>query len=258
VANLSQYFGVTSEPRAWNAAHTPVVFELAPISKGFFITNASGFAQLNVTTPFAFDFVVGELILITASTFYNGYHRIKQVDSQTQIVLETAFTSGDSGIVANCPKITFILRSGYKVLEAYPTQLPLTTIGTFTTEINQSLNAYRFDVSGFLKSIFTIQPPQAGIDFTKFNQFRLYIGSIEFEPYLVANAAIDNPDFDIIYANTGQVLNTVQPIFFNCGTTIYSIIENEVVRTYINIGCIVNGFDGNDFDNDDFIINICT
>jgi hypothetical protein len=234
------------------------VFELAPVAKGFFITNASGFAQLNITTPFAFDFVVGELILITFSTFYNGYHRIKQVDNQTQIVLETAFTNGDSGIVANCPKITFILRSGYKVAEAYPTELPLTTIGTFTTEINQSLNAYRFDVSGFLKSIFSIQPPQAGIDFTKFNQFRLYIGSIEFEPYQVANAAIDNPDFDIIYANTGQVLNAVQPIFFNCGTTIYSIIENEVVRTYINSGCIVEGFDGNDFDNDDFIINICT
>jgi hypothetical protein len=256
VANLSQYFGVTSEPRAWSAAHTPVVFELAPISKGFFITNASGFAQLNVTTPFAFDFVVGELILITASTFYNGYHRIKQVDSQTQIVLETAFTSGDSGIVANCPKITFILRSGYKVLEAYPTELPLTTIGTFTTEINQSLNAYRFDVSGFLKSIFMIQPPQAGIDFTKFNQFRLYIGSIEFEPYLVANAAIDNPDFDTIYANTGQPLNSQETIYFNCGETINSIIEGGIIRTYINDGCIPEGFT-NEFNND-FIQNICT
>jgi hypothetical protein len=258
VANLSQYFGVISEPRPWSAAHTPVVFELAPVAKGFFITNASGFAQLNITTPFAFDFVVGELILITFSTFYNSYHRIKQVDSQTQIVLETVYTSSDSGIVANCPKITFILRSGYKVLEAYPTELPLTTIGTFTTEINQSLNAYRFDVSGFLKSIFTIQPPQAGIDFTKFNQFRLYIGSIEFEPYLVANAAIDNPDFDTIYANTGQPLNSQETIYFNCGETINSVIEAQIIRTYINDGCIVEGFDGDDFDNDDFIINICT
>jgi hypothetical protein len=72
----------------------------------------------------------------------------------------------------------------------------------------------------------------------------------------VANSSVDNPEFNTIYANTGQPLNAQETIYFNCGETINSIIEGGIIRTYINDGCIPEGFT-NEFNND-FIQNICS
>jgi hypothetical protein len=266
VANLNDFINVTSSPATWNAAHKPIIYEgLAYGTSLTTVADNAGFAQFTINVPFVLTLAVGQLIYV-ATGVYTGWHTIKSVQSTTQFTTETVYTTtiAVNAAITYFPILEFQLLTGYKSTEEYPNELPLTFTATFKVEPNTKTFSYKWDVSGYLKSIFTIIPPQAGIDFSKFNRFRLFFvgvgfngSNIELESYQVANSAIENPDFNTIYANTGQPLNAQETIYFNCGETINSIIEGGIIRTYINDGCIVEGFESNDFDNNDFIINIC-
>lgn len=259
MGSLSTYLPVNSQPSAWSAAHYPIEFTGVPFGTSLqSVADSSGFAQFTINIPYVLTLEVGQLVYV-ATGVYKGWHTIKTIQSTTQFTTTTAFISTISvnAPITYYPVLEFDLYTGYKPLEEYPTELPYTLIATFKVEPNIKTFTYKWDVSGFLKSIFTIVPPTAGIDFNLFNRFRLVFEGDELENYQVANAAFQNPDFNTIYANTGQPLNTVQTIYFNCGKTINSIIEGGIIRTYVNDGCIVEGFESNDFDNDDFIINIC-
>lgn len=248
MANLNQYFFVIQEPRQWSAAHKPIVYELFPFDVLMSITNDGGKALVTANSipflPFKND-----LVFISGSTFYNGFHIVSEIISPNEILLNTPFVANDFGAIKATPQFEVKVLSGYKQGENYPNQLPLTDLGNLSLEINQKTVTYKLDVSGLLQSIFTIKPPQTGIDFNLFNQYRLSIFGIEFPPLLVANAAIDNPDFDLLYGNTGKSLNDVDTIYFACGTTINSVIDGQAIRSSTNDGCIENGFT-NDFNND--------
>ena len=257
---------VTSEPATWSAAHKPILFEAKFDTRALTtVADNSGFAQFTINIPFVVPSAVGQLVYV-ATGVYAGWHTIKSVQSTTQFTTETTYTTTISvnAAITHYPILEFQLYTGYKTLEEYPTELPYTLTATFKVEPNVKTFSYRWDISGYLQSIFTIVAPTAGIDFNLFNRYRLVFkgvafggGNMELENYQVANSAVDNPDFDLLYANTGQPLNDDSTIYFNCGETVNSIIEGLIVRTYINNGCIVEGFESGDFDNNDFIINIC-
>lgn len=259
MGSLNTYLPLNTQPMAWSAAHYPVEFTGVPINSVLsVVADNSGFAQFTINIVFL-PLAVGQLVYV-GSGVYQGWHTIKTIQSTTLFTTTTAFTSTISAVanIIYFPVLEFDLYVGYKPLEEYPSQLPYTLIATFKVEPNVKTFSYKWDVSGFLKSIFSIVPPAAGIDFNLFNRFRLVYNGDELENYQVANAAFENPAFNLIFANAGQPLNTAQTIYFNCGETINSIIEGGIIRTYVNDGCIVEGFNGNDFDNDDFIINICS
>jgi len=260
VANLNDYISVTSLPSAWNAAHKPIIYEGVPYGTSLTtIADNAGFAQFTINVSFVLTLAVGQLVYVSTGV-YAGWHTIKSVQSTTQFTTETTYTTTISvnAPITYYPILEFQLYTGYKTLEEYPTELPYTLTATFKVEPNTKTFSYKWDISGYLQSIFTIVPPTLGIDFNLFNRFRLVFDGNELENYQVANSAVDNPDFDLLYANTGQPLNDDTTIYFNCGETINSIIEGGIIRTYINDGCIAEGFESGDFDNNDFIINICT
>ena len=260
MANLNDFISATSLPASWNAAHTPIIYEGVPYGTSLTtVADNAGFAQFTINVPFVLTLSVGQFVYV-ATGVYTGWHTIKSIQSTTLFTTETTYTSTISvnAGITYYPILEFQLYTGYKTLEEYPTELPYTLTATFKVEPNVKTFSYKWDISGYLQSIFTIVPPTSGIDFNLFNRFRLVFDGNELENYQVANAAIDNPDFDTIYANTGQPLNSQETIYFNCGETINSIIEGGIIRTYINDGCIVEGFESGDFDNNDFIINICT
>jgi len=258
VASLNDFIFVTNQPQAWNAAHRPIIYEGVPYGTSLTtVADNAGFAQFTINVPFVLTLAVGELVYV-ATGVYEGWHTIKSIQSTTQFTTETTYTTTISvnAAITYFPILEFQLLTGYKSTEEYPTELPLTFTATFKVEPNTKTFSYKWDVSGYLKSIFSITPPQAGIDFSKFNRFRLQFNNQELENYQVANSSVENPDFNTIYANTGQPLNSQETIYFNCGETINSIIEGGIIRTYINDGCIVEGFT-NEFNND-FIQNICS
>lgn len=256
---LNFYVDVVSEPAEWSCAHTPVLFEATPKSESIFISGEldgkMGFAYIN--SP-ALPLEVGQLVYLDASQ-YLGFHTIVSINFITGTIYTDTDYDGIITVPTNwsyCPTLEFNIYKGYRTGEgnaALRTNLPFTLIGSFYVEINTVTISYRWDVSGFLKSIFTIVAPSAGISYDLFNRYRLELVSMEdvLEFYQVGNCAIDNPEFNDDYADTGAWLTQGEEIVFDCGTTLKSQVNGGVIMTVE----IEDGQDntGKDFSTTDFL-----
>jgi len=235
VGSLSDYIDVISTPEEWNAAYKPITYKGAPYGGVLSaVTDNGGFAQFDISSAFTLTLVVGQTVNV-ASGVYEGFHVIKSIQSTTLFTVETDYISAISGtsIITYLPVIEFDLYKGYATGETYEVELPYEKIATFKVEPNMTTFEYTWNVSGYLQSIFSIQYPTSGIDFNMFNRFRLVFGSDDLEYYQVANSAIDNPEFDTIYANTGQPLNDTDTIVFNCGYTVQSFIIGDTIQNKV-------------------------
>jgi len=229
VGSLSDYIDVISTPEEWNAAYKPITYKGAPYGGVLSaVTDNGGFAQFDISSAFTLTLVVGQTVNV-ASGVYEG------LQSTTLFTVETDYISAISGtsIITYLPVIEFDLYKGYATGETYEVELPYEKIATFKVEPNMTTFEYTWNVSGYLQSIFSIQYPTSGIDFNMFNRFRLVFGSDDLEYYQVANSAIDNPEFDTIYANTGQPLNDTDTIVFNCGYTVQSFIIGDTIQNKV-------------------------
>jgi hypothetical protein len=239
VGSLSDYIDVLVTPEEWNAAYKPITYKGAPYGGVLSaVTDNGGFAQFNISSAFTLTLVVGQTVNVSTGV-YEGFHVIKSIQSTTLFTVETDYISAISGtsIITYLPVIQFDLYKGYATGETYEVELPYEKIATFKVEPNMTTFEYTWNVSGYLQSIFSIQYPISGIDFNMFNRFRLVFGSDDLEYYQVANSAIDNPEFDTIYANTGQPLNDTDTIVFNCGKTVQSFIIGDTIQnTFYNNG----------------------
>lgn len=235
MGSLSDYIDVISTPEEWNAAYKPITYKGAPYGGVLSaVTDNSGFAQFDISSAFTLTLVVGQTVNVSTGV-YEGFHVIKSIQSTTLFTVETDYISAISGtsIITYLPVIQFDLYKGYATGETYDVELPYIKIATFKVEPNMTTFEYTWNVSGYLQSIFSIQYPTSGIDFNMFNRFRLVFGSDDLEYYQVANSAIDNPEFDTIYANTGQPLNQYDTIIFNCGYTVQSFIIGETIQNKV-------------------------
>ncbi len=235
MGNLSDYIDVISLPATWNAAYKPIIYEGAPYGGVLqAVADNSGFAQFDISSAFTLPLAVGQSVNV-ATGVYAGWHVIKSIQSTTLFTTETAFIStiGVNAVITYLPVIQFDLYKGYFTGETYDTQLLYTKIATFKVDPNMATLRYKWDVSGYLQSIFTIVPPTLGIDFNMFNRFRLVFGTDKLENYQVANAAIDNPEFNTTYGNTGQPLNEYDTIIFNCGRTAQSFIIGDTIQNKV-------------------------
>ena len=257
-----------SGPETWNPAYRPIVFEYdheeVTLSS---ISNSGGYLRISLSTaftegtPVAGDLIYVDITLFAGGTVTGGY-RVREVTSTTVFILDKAWPGSGYGSVkwGRLPEIK--VYAGYDSGEGYDSDLPLTLVGTFTPR-NSPDNTVRFDISGYLQSIFTIAAPAVDppswIDFALFNRFRLYFdGSYQPETYQVLNSTISAADLLEYYVETGRYLCEADTPFLNdCGATILSRIESGgIVRSYLWIDGELSGaleeFAAADFYSTDF------
>lgn len=226
-------------PYYWSSAHRPVWFgydyegrniiAYADNGGNLKITVASAYSENSSQVPAVGDFMI---IKNTASD-YVGRWEILTVHSSTQFTLDVPYTGGTINLYRvyfqRIPEIK--IYKGYDTGEDYDTELPLTLIGTFTPR-NSPNNDLRFDVSGYLKTIFTIPSISvSGINYDLFNRFRLKFDGTLQDPFYVLNSAIEHSELNEYYVNTGRYLVEEQyPYLMDCGNNVLARINNDCVE----------------------------
>lgn len=245
-----------SGPSPTNSVHRPIpyVFDFQGRDLDS-VADDGGFANITIGGLFGFSPTpsVGERFYIDSGV-YEGYHTISVVNSTSSFTLETAYISNQTSGTVKYLRIPEIqLWSGYNAGETYETELPLTLIASFTPVISPEVDI-RFDVSGFLKSIFTIQAPTIGVDFSLFNRFRLNWDDAFSDDYQVVNSAIETQILNDVYFGTGVYLNSGTPILFGCGKTILSTLDGSgvVINTEIEDAEIEADYFYDDYDESDY------
>lgn len=243
-------------PSQWNSAHQPIVYEFDFDALELYAVNdVGGYAQFDFDCGLAFcsQFpvtpVVGDRLYVPSGT-YIGFHIITSVDSNYLFTTETPYVSTQAGVdVKHVRTVTFTLVKGYFSGEGWDTELPIENVISFTPSVSPDVTLI-FDVSGYLKSIFTIAGPTIGIDFSLFNRFRLFFDDTYDTYYQVLNSSIPTAELMSTYFGTGVYLSsTTTQIIFQCGKTILSLLDatgvviNEVAE---------NGDTGQDYFYDDY------
>lgn len=233
-------------PLSWNSVHRQIdyVYDFSTA----FITGASAnvapplsvlLNKIKITTSVAYPtLAVGDYIFIPSSIFlasahYGGLRKILVVVNAAEFVLDIDYDVMHPIIfwipfkAIIIPEIT--LYSGYAVGEGFDTELPLTEVARFTPEVSTDIKI-RFDVSGYLKSIFRIVPPvisvpSGTVDFSLFNRFRIAFNGVTQPHYQVLNSAIESSLLVSEYFGTGKYLNENIPIVFGCGKTILTRLD---------------------------------
>jgi hypothetical protein len=239
---------LTQGAHEWSSAHRPINFTYAYESKvTASISNDGGYAKVILAGAFTETPAVGDWLQLynTASGNYDGVHKIRVVNSTTSFTLETVFGIADLD-PANCKFIRipeFKLYAGYDTGELYDTELPLTLVATFTPK-NSPDNNVKIDLSGYLKSIFTIEPnASGGVDFAAWNRYRLYFDGAYSADYYVVNAAIDSDVLNKYYVKTGRFLTDYDTFrkgtpenrqyVMSCGASIMSRIQGNGIVGYV-------------------------
>jgi hypothetical protein len=246
-------FNLISQPLAWSSAHRPIVYEFEYINRNVTITDNGGFCQLafsSIGSPAE----IGRRIFVN-SGIYQGFHTVTQIIGANTFVTNRIYTANSTTtakILFREPIEVFI---GYKSTEEYPSQLPYTSLGLFNYAISPDFKV-RIDISGRLANTFSITPPTTGIDFSRFNAYRLEIGGSETTRKNVLNSSILSDVLNNEFVNTGAVLiDGGVPLIPSCGVYAISFIDNNVLQTsVITQGDCVGDFSNLDFSND---FNIC-
>jgi len=229
------FLSVAQTPLQWSSLHRPILFSYGYQNSSINITNASGYCRLQWSDTEAPELKVGDLIYIFGSlvTGYNTYHRITAVNSNTDVVTHIAYSSNTFtyGKVLYVP--TIALYSGITGSDARP----IKRLATIRPRANvYDNNTIRVDVSDYLKQDFPINIPAPGNDLSLYNKFWLVqeIGESESvgNEFYVLNAATTHQETQA-YATAGTFLNSMPPILFSCGKSIYSVLINNKVVTVV-------------------------
>lgn len=253
-------------PSAWNSAHQPIIYEFGFEELEMYAVNdISGYAQFDfdcggICQTFSPTPVAGDRFYVPSGT-YQGFHIITSVDSSLLFTTETPYVSTQSGVdVKHIPTVTFILVKGYASGEGWDAELPLENVVSFTPSVSPDVTL-RFDVSGYLKSIFTIAAPTIGIDFSLFNRFRLFFEDAYDVPYQVLNSSIPTDELNSVYFGTGVYLSSsTTQIIFGCGKTILSLLDatGVVINEVAEDGDTGADYFYDDYNEEDYLTQIST
>lgn len=236
-------------PHEWSSAHRPIEFtysyQYQPIAT---ISNDGGYAKVVITSAFTYTPVAGDRLILTSTTSgaYDGIVKITTVNSTVSFTTDAPYTIAGLG-VGNCYFLRtpeFKLYTGYDTGEGYDTDLPLTLVATFTPK-NSPDNNIQINVSGYLKSTFTISEPATttGVDFSVWNRYRLYVDGAWSADYYVLNSAIDSDVLNKYYVKTGRMLvaydqfttgtPAIRQYVQDCGLTLMYRIQGNAVYAYV-------------------------
>lgn len=269
------YLFTTTTPSEWNSVHQPINFTYNFESISLIeVQDDGGFFRFkvglyNYTAP-----VAGDRVWITDGSI-SGYHTVTNVvtdATNTYITTSTPYTTFTipfgviPGVRAIVPVPLFTLYKGYQVGTGYETQLPFEEVVSFTP-VPSIYGDLRIDVSGFLKSIFSITTPVSnGIDFGLFNRFKLRYagqplysigGGVDPDPYYqVLNSAIPTDELMSVYFGTGVYLSSsTTQIIFQCGKTVLSLLDTTgvVVNTEVSNGDTGADYYYPDYNSNDYL-----
>ncbi len=254
-------------PHEWSSAHRPINFTYTYQNQTIAsISNDGGYAKVVVSSAYTTTPIVGDRLILssTTSAAYDGVFKILTVNSTVSFTIDTPYTI-PSALTGNCKFLkipVFKIYTGYDTGEGYEDELPLYLAGTITPK-NSPDNNIQLDVSGYLKSTFTIEEPSTttGVDFAVWNRYRIYVDGAYSADYYVINSSIDSDILNKYYVKTGRFLVAydqfttgtpeLRQYVQDCGYTLmYRIQGNAVVRYVFTDGVTgVEEHDG-DFDTD--------
>ena len=220
------------EPDLWNSAYRPILYEHRFAGYPFTAVGASGSnSQFTVSPGDTANFSVGQRVYI-ASGIYAGNHSVQAIGGN-YIELNVTYISGTSGDLVPLFNVSGTLQVGYDennlILDPHPGHdiYPLNETYAELTAIPGLDGRAFFDVSGFIQSVFKdVVAPTIGADFSMSVPFKLDVSGFTTVWRYAINGTFphsDLNDLDAIY----RVLNARDPIHFENGTCIYSMIWQD-------------------------------
>lgn len=222
-------------PLEHNSAYDEVNYEFAfSECNRASIDNDGGFARFNLISAFEDNApAIGEQIY-NYGTDYAGFHTIKSVASTTVFTTTTPFTTfAATGLLKHIWLPEISIYKGYNTGESLASTIPIELVASFIPVCSPDITM-RFDIAGYLQSIFTLTDPIVGVDVSLFNRFRLKVNGAYLDHYQVYNCGISNTELNDGYSDGTNYLQKYEPIIFACGSTVLSQVQNGKVITTID------------------------
>jgi hypothetical protein len=214
-------------PNLWNSVHRPIIYTFAPEYTFVAAGNYLGNLQLIISPLSNVDnFIVGTNAIIP-SGIYAGTHKVLSI-SGNALLLDTTYTAGAGGTVIST-RVPVNLYAGYDAAHPGFTDYPYGLVASITAIRGADGNC-KVDVSGFLKSVFKeIKAPRIGRDFQMSIPFALFVGLESHTTRYALNGTFKQDDL-AAYDAAGKILNAREPIHFQNGKTIYSMIWQDTAE----------------------------
>ena len=175
---MSTHYAMKERPAKWVSAHRKCEFKYSVSGTliGSAYDDGNGYYKLNLFSAFFEPLEVGDRVFISGSTYLNGFHVIRSVQSTIQYTLETEYILDDNGIIKPVILPTVSLYKGYEDgelnLPLYPSGSldmfdiqPKELVAEFQPEMG--LDGFiKFDISGYLKACLEA-PYKAGYNDTE-------------------------------------------------------------------------------------------
>ncbi len=215
-------------PNLWNSSHRPIIYTLDPVFTFGSAGSVGGNLELKISPSSDLaSFVVGSSVIVNLPSFYAGTYTITSITA-TGIVLNTAYVGNDSGTVYST-RVPIEINAGYEPGHPGESDYPYGVIANITG-VRGVDGLITFDVSGFLKGILKeVKTPRIGRDFQMSIPFNVaVIGIIKTTRYAL-NGTLEQSDL-ATYDAAGKILNAREPIHFQNGRTIYSMIWQDTAE----------------------------
>lgn len=224
---MSTHYQMKSRPAKWVSAHRKCEFKYAVSGTliGSAYDDGNGYYKLNLFSAFFQPLSVGDRVFISGSTYLNGYHTIRSVQSTIQYTLETEYILDDNGIIQPVILPTVSLYKGYYDGELNLPLYPSGSLNMYDIQPRELLAEFQpemgidglitFDISGYLKACLET-PYKAGYNDTEANY--VYAKSAT-ESYLPMNTAKvelmieGNLEITLIAHNSGLTTNDLNRYF---------------------------------------------
>ena len=214
-------------PNLWNSSHRPIIYTLDPVFTFTAATSFSGNLEI-IISPSAdlASFIIGTDAVIP-SGIYAGTYKILSKGGNS-LRLDSVYTSGASGSVYST-RVPIVISAGYPPGHPGESDYPYGVVAKITG-VRGVDGLITFDVSGFLKGILKeVKAPRIGRDFQMSIPFDVFVNGIIKTTRYALNGTLEQSDL-ATYDAAGKILNAREPIHFQNGRTIYSMIWQDTAE----------------------------
>jgi len=218
---------ITTSPSTWSSIHRPIVYEIDPVYTFTAATSFSGNLEIIISPSVDLAaFIIGTNAVIP-SGIYAGTYKILSKGGNS-LRLDTSYTSGASGSVYST-RLPCQVYAGYDAAHPGYADYPYGLVANITG-IGGADGVVKIDISGFLKSVIKeVKAPRIGRDFQMSIPYKMVIGHDSDSIKYALNGTLEQSDLDSNFP-PGTILNAREPIHFQNGRTIYSMIWRDTAE----------------------------
>lgn len=242
---MSTHYQMKSRPAKWVSAHRKCEFKYAVSGTliGSAYDDGNGYYKLNLFSAFFHPLSVGDRVFISGSTYLNGYHTIRSVQSTIQYTLETEYTLDDNGIIQPVILPTVSLYKGYYDGELNLPLYPSGSLNMYDIQPRELLAEFQpeigvdgfitFDISGYLKAALE-SPYKAGYNDTETNYIYAKSATQEYLPMATAKIEMfieSNKEVTLIAHNSSMPTNELNRYYVD---TIRPLSVSKQAVEFIN------------------------